>query len=143
MAGSVIGLTSIAKLAETGDKLSIEQSSLNFKAKLDEEEFSHPIVINYKSILDDYYETIEAMLKEYTFTTREYEKYKFQPRLFCLDQYGNMELFTILLKFNHMNSVLDFNQKTIKVLPGNIERVISEIQILEKRNMAINESEIL
>lgn len=81
-----------------------------------------------------------------TFTDDEFIKYRYQPKLFCMDYYKTPELWSLLLFINNMTSIVQFNRKTISTFPKTSVDLLAEIlnihnaDIEENRN-SLSESE--
>lgn len=93
------------------------------------------IQVLYKGIADDYLYLLKKMSYEHEFTDSDFLKYECNPKFFCLDRYGNRELWSLLLAINGMYSIMDFTKRTISVFPDNIEDLIDEIMIKEEAKL--------
>lgn len=132
--------SSLSSLVKYGKTLTISHSSTHIKSKLKFDDTN--VIINYRSFIDEYMDFIKPILKKYTLTDSEYEKYIYQPKLFCLDNYGEAELWSILLKVNNMTSVTDFDKKELILFTDEIFDIISEILILESDEIRDNKIKI-
>lgn len=101
------------------------------------------LLTTYLSILTDYMPVIKKTLVNYVFTDEDFITYKYKPKMFCRNKYGTMELWSLLLRVNHMTSVMDFTQKDIKIFDENIIfSLLNEIIILEQKRIEQNQIEI-
>lgn len=127
---SPTGLSSMSEMIEYGKSLSISQDALAFPVKIQTSLYDN-IIINYETMYSGYLEQLQEYLVEYTMSDQEYIKYKYQPKLFCYDKYGIMDVAYILLRVNQMSSTLEFTKKKIKIFNENFFDMLLEIQILE------------
>lgn len=132
--------SSLSSLIKYGKSLTISHSSTHIKSKLKFDDTN--VIINCRSFIDEYIDFIKPILKKYTLTDSEYEKYIYQPKLFCLDNYGEAELWSILLKVNNMTSVMEFDKKELVLFTEEIFDIISEILILESDEIRDNKIKI-
>lgn len=133
--------SSLSSLVNYGKKLNLSHSAMHIKAKLKFENGDN-VIINYHSFIDEYMDFIKPILIKYTLSDNEYEKYVYQPKLFCLEHYGDAELWSILLKVNNMTSIMDFDRKELILFTDEIFDIISEILILESDNIQENKIKI-
>lgn len=112
-----------------GNNLDISNSKLFLKTSIGDKD---KIIVNVDFILDKYLDLIEKKYVEaYTFSDEEMTDYKYAPKKFCYDIYGNQELWASLLRINNMKSVMDFNKKDIKIFKESFLSIIQEIMNLE------------
>ena len=101
------------------------------------------IIANSTSLLNKYFYVLSSATTTKTFTDKEMIYYMYQPKLFCYDTYGTVELWALLLKLNHMTTVMDFNRKTIKVPQyAKTIQMLNQILTMEDYNIAKNKKEI-
>lgn len=93
------------------------------------------LIFRYISLLDKY--TVNVKL-----TSDEFIKYRYQPKLFCIDFYGTPELWSALLKINHMTSVLEFNKTILRAFTANVITALEEILTLEEEELSNNKKDI-
>ena len=72
---------------------------------------------------------------------KEFEKYKYKPKLLCVELYDNIDLAPLILRMNNMLSVLEFNKKNIKLFKTSVISYLNEMKNLEKSRLDENESE--
>lgn len=132
--------SSLSALVKYGKKLTISHSAMHLKSKLTFDD--NNVIINFHSFIDEYMDFIKPILINYTLTDSEYEKYIYQPKLFCLDNYGDAELWSILLKVNNMTSIMDFDRKDLVLFTDEIFDILSEILILESDDIRDNKIKI-
>lgn len=127
---SPTGLSSISDMIEYGKSLSISQETLAFPVKI-QTGFYDYIIMNYETMYSEYLDQIQDYLVDYIMTDQEYIKYKYQPKLFCYEKYGVMDVAYLLLRINDMSSTLEFTKKKIKVFDERLFDILLEIQIME------------
>lgn len=121
-----------------GEKLDLSHSDFFIKTPI-EIDSSTLIISNYTSILSHYMDYINKSLIDHTFSDEDMMLYNFKPKLFCLDNYGTVELWSLLLRVNNMSSIIDFKKKNIKVFNiTTIFNILNEIMILEKGQIDSN-----
>ena len=130
----------LSSLVKYGKKLALSHSALHIKSKLTFNVTN--VIVNYHSYIDEYMDFIKPILIKYTLTDSEYEKYIYQPKLFCLDNYGEAELWSILLKVNNMTSIMEFDRKDLVLFTDEIFDILSEILILESDDIRDNKIKI-
>lgn len=135
-------VTDIESFIEYGKSLEIGHHKFFLKEKIGDNR-DGSIIFNLESLFDKYIDIIESQYVEtYTMSDADLLDYRYNPKRFCYDVYGTTELWSILLRINHMNSVMEFNQKTIKSFNLYITTALTEILNLEKDVIAENESDI-
>lgn len=127
---SPTGLSSIGEMINYGKSLTINQETLGFPVKI-KTSFYDNIILNYDTMYSDYLEQLQDYLIDYTMSDQEYIKYKYQPKLFCYDKYGIMDVTYLLLRLNNMSSTLEFTKKKIKIFDEQLFEMLLEIQIME------------
>lgn len=118
----------------------LSYSHQHFKSKITSGE--NDIVVNTDFIPTKYFDIIKDNAQTITLTDAEYINYKYQPKKFCFDRYGSIELWGILLRLNNMTSVADFTNQTFKTPPSNILTLLNEMMILEVDNIEKNNESI-
>lgn len=140
MASSLSSIDRIGDFAEYEKTLDISHSGLFKKAAVDSDGIK--LIINSTSIVDRYYYYILKECFTYTLTEKEYMRYRYRPKLFCLNAYGTTELWSLLLKVNNWVSVSEFNSRTVKMFKESILDVLNEILVLEHDNIVKNKLKV-
>ena len=94
-----------------GRTSTISFDSLSYKDKL-----SNGTEISVLNVIDDYMEELISISSIIRFSTDEYIKYKFKPKLLCHDIYGNSELYYIIIRLNGIADIKEFDFKTVRML---------------------------
>lgn len=136
----VTSASNITELIKLGKDQDISHKKLFFKSKI--KSFDRFIIVNNQSIINKYIDFLKKIIVEYEMTDDEFDKYKYQPKRFCLDIYGSMELWSLLLSINNMSTLLEFNRPKIKAFTQDIFDVLNEILILEDEYIKDNDSRI-
>lgn len=119
----------------------ITHSKLHHKSILAVEKNRH-IIMNTISIPNKYIFFIQDATHVIELDDRDYDNYRFQPKKFCLDKWGDVELWSLLLKVNNMLSVTDFDSRRIRIFNPDIFEILNEMLILEQDAIDRNEDRI-
>lgn len=134
-------VSSISDHIDYGNQLPISHRGIHIKAAFIDNSnkaiihCAHNLLNRYSEIIDDY-------IIETTLTDDEYIAYKFKPKALSLDTYGTTELWSSILAINHMDSVVEFNKKKLKLFRDDILEILEEILILEEDNIRVNNHEM-
>lgn len=137
-----MNISTINELISLGKEFKISNNTLSFKELLVNSN-GEKYVINLNNIIDRYYDILLDHTTIVTLTDDEYERYRFKPKVLSEDLYGTQELHFLLLRLNHITSVLQFDFTELKVFNTNIIGLINEIMILEDDNYTSNEIDII
>lgn len=137
-----IKCTTLEEIIEYGKSLQLSHSKLHTKDFIFDPYTKKTTIFNTSNILERYMDKVNKLIKEYEFTETEYQKYIYKPKMFCLDIYGDIELWSLLLNINNMISITEFNKKKIKIFTKEIFDFINEVIILEEPNLIINDDYI-
>ena len=132
----------IKDIIEYGKRASLTTDDLSLKTivtnSLDEK-----FVVNMNCLFEKYYELLTDYAVTVTLTEEEYFRYRFKPRLLSKDLYGTYNLHFLLLKLNHITSVIKFDFETLRVFKPEIVSLLNEIQVLESDNYITNQMDII
>ena len=137
-----MNISTINELISLGKEFKISNNTLSFKELLVNSN-GEKYVINLNNIIDRYYDILLDHTTIVTLTDDEYERYRFKPKVLSEDLYGTQELHFLLLRLNHITSVLQFDFTELRVFNTNIIGLINEIMILEDDNYTSNEIDII
>lgn len=118
----------------------LSYSHFHLKSKINSD--SGNIIVNTEFIPTKYFDLIKRDAKTITLSDIDFMEYKFQPKKYCYDRLGSVELWPILLRLNNMCSATEFVYKTFKVPGSNIMSILNEILILESNNIDKNNTSI-
>ena len=100
-------------------------------------------VINMYNLYEKYYELLLEHTTTVTLSDEEYRKYRFQPKRLARDLYGNQDIYYLLLRVNHIYSVINFDFTEMKVFNSNIIQLLNEIIVLESEDYIDNEMTVI
>ena len=124
------------KYVEAGLDLPFSHTSNLFRTR------EGDVVVPYQSIVCRYYDSLKSYITEKTFTKKEFDRYKFNPRFLSYDLYGTPELWAELLYINNMVSTAEFKKTTIKVFTPSIIDALIEIKLIIENDLIDNKASI-
>ena len=137
-----MNISTINELISLGKEFKISNNTLSFK-ELMVNSNGEKYVVNLNNIIDRYYDILLDHTTIVTLTDDEYERYRFKPKVLSEDLYGTQEFHFLLLRLNHITSILQFDFTELRVFNTNIVGLINEIMILENENYISNEMDII
>lgn len=96
------------------------------------------LVEAYNLLRDKYFYIIKSRSHVEILTDNEMYRYKYNPKLYCLEKFENENYYYILLAINGMSSKMDFTKKYLRVMDDSCIDYISEVLKLEEKNLAKN-----
>lgn len=92
------------------------------------------------NVLNDYYDEILDRALTVKLTDKEFNKYKYNPKLLAYDLYGYCEYYYIILFLNQMTNIKEFNRQKIKLLrPSALSSILSSIYSSEESFITSNQ----
>lgn len=137
---SLYSLVNVSDSIKFENTLTISHSKLNMKAKIPSG--TDNIIVNNEYIPTKYFDVIKDNARTVTLSDKDFIYYKYQPKKYCYDRLNNIELWSLLLRLNNMVSFVDFNKKTFKVPPPNVNRLLNEMLIFEEAKINKNKVSI-
>jgi hypothetical protein len=134
--------STIQDVISAGKELKLCNRELSLKSVLtnsNDEKF----IINITNVFEQYYEILLENTVIVTLTDEEYLKYRFKPKVLSFDLYGTIELHYLLLRLNHVYSVINFDFTELRVFNTNIIDLLNEILVLENDNLIGNEVDVI
>ena len=104
---------------------------------------NHKIVVNGDNIADKYAIELEENKKTVEFTTKEYYKYQFNPKVLSYDLYGTTELWFFILMANEIYTISEFDFKKLKLFDASIISKLNRMLELDKEFLEINSMEVM
>ena len=104
---------------------------------------NHKIVVNGDNIADKYAVELEENKKTVEFTTKEYYKYRFNPKVLSYDLYGTTELWFFILMANEIYTISEFDFKKLKLFDASIISKLNRMLELDKEFLEINSMEVM
>ena len=103
----------------------------------------HKIVVNGDNIADKYSAELEENKKIVEFTTKEYYKYRYNPKLLSYDVYGSTELWFFILMANEIYTITEFDLRKVKMFDAAIISKLNRMLELDKEFLDINSMEVM
>ena len=104
---------------------------------------NHKIVVNGDNIADKYAIELEENKKTVEFTTKEYYKYRFNPKVLSYDLYGTTELWFFILMAHEIYTISEFDFKKLKLFDASIISKLNRMLELDKEFLEINSMEVM
>ena len=104
---------------------------------------NHKIVLNGDNIADKYAIELQENKKTVEFTTKEYYKYRFNPKVLSYDLYGTTELWFFILMANEIYTISEFDFKKLKLYDASIISKLNRMLELDKEFLEINSMEVM
>ena len=115
----------------------------HLKEVLFQDGMNHKIVVNGDNIADKYAIELEENKKTVEFTTKEYYKYRFNPKVLSYDLYGTTELWFFILMANEIYTISEFDFKKLKLFDASIISKLNRMLELDKEFLEINSMEVM
>lgn len=114
----------------------ISYNNISFLDKYDN--IKYPV----KNVLDDYIDELMEITIDITMSDKEYNKYRYKPKLLARDIYENPELDFLILRINGICNMKEFDSKTIKLIKiDDLDNFISSIYNANKSDIDIYNSD--
>lgn len=89
-----------------------------------------------KNVLNDYLPELKGMAKKILLSDKEYEKYKYKPKLLSYDIYGTTEYYIYILMVNDMCNIYEFDNKKLLLIPKtSLNNALKSIYRSEKADL--------
>lgn len=137
-----MNISTINELISLGKQLKISSETMSIK-EIVMNTHNERFIVNFTSVIDRYYDILLDHTSIVKLTDDEYLRYRYKPKLLSEELYGTQELHSLLLRLNHITSVIQFDFTELRVFNTNIIKLINEIMILEEENYMTNEMEII
>lgn len=108
----------------------------------DELTMKHKIIVNESSIVDKYIEELEENKRSVQLTTKEYYKYRYNPKLLSYDVYGTTELWFFILMANELYSISEFDLQKLVLYDSAIITKLNHMIDMDREFLEINSMEI-
>jgi hypothetical protein len=129
-------------MIEMGKELKLSNSELSLKEIITNSS-GEQFVVNMFNLYEKYYELLLQHTAIVVLNDEEYMRYKYKPKVLSYELYGTYELHYMLLRLNHVYSVINFDFKELRVFEPNIIKLLNEIMVIESENFIDNEMMIL
>lgn len=125
---------SVPGIVKMGMEKDLRPANMNYKIE-QTDSYGNSRIYNNESIIDKYRDVLIAQTRLYSFNKADIEKYRYRPRSFCLDNYGDADLWSVLLRMNNMLTCTDFNRITIRVFNSKFIPTLKTLLMLEEDQM--------
>ena len=103
--------------------------------------------LNIFSILNPYlYRLKAACCRTVSFSEEQARAYAYKPKTLAYELYGNIELYSLILRLNHMKSISEFTQEKLVqgvIIPTtSVDDFLNEVLIKEKKQISRNGEEV-
>jgi len=134
--------STIKSIIDEGKNLKIINRELSLK-EIMVNSVGEKIVVNMYNLYEKYYELLLEHTARVVLSEEEQMKYRFNPRLLSKDLYGTIELHYMLLRLNHVYSVINFDFTEVTVFKPSVITLLNEIMVIESENFIENEVSII
>jgi hypothetical protein len=134
--------STIQSIIEDGKELKMTIKDLSLKEVITNSS-GEMFVVNMYNLYEKYYELLLEHTTLVTLSDADYMKYRFKPKLLSKDLYGTVELHYMLLRLNHVYSVINFDFTEMRVFNANIKQLLNEIMVMESEDYIENELAVL
>ena len=108
----------------------------------DSTRMKHKVVVNENSIADKYANELEENKRIVQLTTKEYYKYRYNPKLLSYDIYGTTELWFFILMANELYSVSEFDLHKVILFDTAIITKLNRMLEMDAEFLEINSMEV-
>lgn len=102
----------------------------------------HKIVVNESSIVDKYMNELESTKRIVELTTKEYYKYRYNPKLLSYEIYGTTELWFFILMANELYSSTEFDLRKVILFDATIITKVNRMLEMDNDFLEINSMEV-
>lgn len=134
--------STIQSIIDEGKNLKIINRELSLK-EIMVNSVGEKIVVNMYNLYEKYYELLLDHTARVVLSEKEQMRYRFNPRLLSKDLYGTIELHYMLLRLNHVYSVINFDFTEVTVFKPSVITLLNEIMVIESENFIENEVSII
>lgn len=108
----------------------------------DKNKMTHKVVVNENSIADKYANELEENKHIVELTTKEYYKYRYNPKLLSYDIYGTTELRFFILMANELYSISEFDLRKVVLFDTAIITKLNRMLEMDAEFLEINSMEV-
>lgn len=104
---------------------------------------TNPLIFAEHNVIYDYEEEFKGLSLSVEMSEKEFNKYKYKPKLLAYDLYGATELYFTILFTNGIYDIKDFNRKNIKLIKKeDMLELLEAIYNAEKNYINMNRASI-
>ena len=137
-----VNTSTIQSIIQNGKEEKLTNRELSYKSVITNSA-GQKFIVNMSNLYEKYYDILLDYVVTVVLTEEEYTRYKFKPKVLSKDLYGTYDLHFMLLRLNHIYSVIEFDFTELKVFKPNLVRLLNEILILESENYIDNEMSVI
>lgn len=134
--------STIQSIINEGKNLKIINRELSLK-EIVVNSIGEKFVVNMYNLYEKYYELLLEHTARVVLSEEEQMRYRFNPRLLSKDLYGTIELHYMLLRLNHVYSIINFDFTEVIVFKPSVITLLNEIMVIESENFIENEVSII
>jgi len=134
--------STIQDVIENGLELKMTIKDLAFKEVITNSS-GEMFVVNMYNLYEKYYELLLEHSTIAVLSNEEYKRYRLQPKRLAHDLYGNQDLYYLLLRLNHVYSIINFDFTEVRVFTSEIINLLNEIMVMESEDFIDNEMSVL
>ena len=108
----------------------------------DKNKMTHKVVVNENGIADKYANELEENKHIVELTTKEYYKYRYNPKLLSYDIYGTTELWFFILMANELYSISEFDLRKVVLFDTAIITKLNRMLEMDAEFLEINSMEV-
>ena len=108
----------------------------------DKNKMTHKVVVNENSIADKYANELEENKHIVELTTKEYYKYRYNPKLLPYDIYGTTELLFFILMANELYSISEFDLRKVVLFDTAIITKLNRMLEMDAEFLEINSMKV-
>ena len=108
----------------------------------DKNKMTHKVVVNENSIADKYANELEENKHIVELTTKEYYKYRYNPKLLSYYIYGTTELWFFILMANELYSISEFDLRKVVLFDTAIITKLNRMLEMDAEFLEINSMEV-
>lgn len=89
-----------------------------------------------KNVINDYLPELKKLARKVLLSDKEYEKYKYKPKILSYDLYGTTEYYIYLLMINDMCNIYEFDSKKLLIITkSTLNLALNSIYRSERANI--------
>jgi hypothetical protein len=134
--------STIKSIIDAGLELKMTNKDLSLKEVITNSA-GEKFVVNMFNLFEKYYELLLEHATIAVLGEEEYKRYRFNPRLLSQDLYGTQELHFMLLRLNHVYSIINFDFEEVRVFKPTVLATLNEIMVLESEEYIENDVNVL
>ena len=134
--------STIQDVIQNGLELKMTIKDLTFKEVITNSS-GEMFVVNMYNLYEKYYELLLEHTTIAVLSNEEYLRYRLQPKRLAHDLYGNQDLYYLLLRLNHVYSIINFDFTEVRVFTSEIINLLNEIMVMESEDFIDNEMSVL